>query len=151
MHSFFHIAVLYLTDHCCQAAVHLQPAAPSQREAAMSPASNWPLKPGHFHFFSNFWSRTGPQDPSGCVGIAEISLGARPKSDLVAFLSNKCNFSLKFRSPSATYPFLWPLIHEYLFSNASTRFVGCFSFRTRSSNLISISQSLPSLEFFENG
>ena len=36
-------------------------------------------KPGHFQFFQIFWTQTGPRDPSGCVGIAEISLGACSK------------------------------------------------------------------------
>ena len=58
-------------------------------------------------------------------------------------------FSSKFRPPSATYPFFGPLIHEYLFTKASTRFVVCFSFRTRSSDLISVSQSLPNHEFLK--
>ena len=49
-------------------------------------------KPGHFHFFVYFWFQTGPRDPSRCVGIAEISLGARSKRDLVEFLSKKLTF-----------------------------------------------------------
>ena len=45
-----------------------------------------------FSFFRLFWSQTGPRDPSGCVGIAEISLGARSKCDLVACLSKNLTF-----------------------------------------------------------
>ena len=52
-------------------------------------------KPGQFHFFAYFCSRTGPRDPSRCVGIAEISLGAHSKSTLVAFLSKKLTFRRK--------------------------------------------------------
>ena len=63
----------------------------------------------------------------------------------------KSYFSSKFGSPSATYPFFMPLIHEYLSMNASTGFVVCFSFRTRSSDLIPVSQSPPNHEFFRNG
>ena len=50
------------------------------------------IKSGHFQFFRIFWSRTGPRDPSRCVGIAEISLGARSKWDLVDFLSKNGTF-----------------------------------------------------------
>ena len=63
----------------------------------------------------------------------------------------KVDFLSKFKPPSVTYPFFEPLIHQYLFTNASTRFVMCFSFPTRSSNLFSVSQSLPNHEFFKNG
>ena len=62
----------------------------------------------------------------------------------------KVSFLVKFGSPSATYPFLGPLILEDCFRNASTRFGACFSFRTRSSNLISVSKSLPNHQFFKN-
>ena len=45
-----------------------------------------------FSFFSDFSVPDRARDPSRYVGIAEISLGARSKPDLVAFLSKKFTF-----------------------------------------------------------
>ena len=55
----------------------------------------WTTNPGIFSFFEFSGPGLGPgtiRDPSGCVGIAEISLGARSKSDLVAFLPKRMTF-----------------------------------------------------------
>ena len=112
---------------------------------------SWRLrKPGHFHFLQFLvpdWA-SGPvqmcRDRRDIAGRAlEVGFGR----DFV----EKVGFSSKFKARRATHPFFGLWIHEYLFTNASTRFVMCFSFRTRSSNLISVSQSLPNHEFFKNG
>ena len=104
-----------------------------------------------FSFFSNFlvpdWA---PGPVQMCRDRRDIP-GRALKVGFGRVFVEKVDFSSKFRSPSATYPFFGPLIHEYLSMNASTRFVVCFSFCTRSSNLISVSQSLPNHEFFKNG
>ena len=109
----------------------------------------WLMQTQAFSFLSTFlvpdWA-PGPvqmcrdrRDIGGCM--LKVGLGR-------AFVENVYFFG-KFRSPSATYPFFRPWLHEYLFMNVSTRFVVCFSFRTRSSNLFSVSQSLPNHEFFK--
>ena len=74
-----------LRDSACTSFTGLQ-------TASLFRGSSWFDKPWHFQFFRIFWSRTGPRDPSRCVGIAEISLGAWSKSDLVGFLLKKYTF-----------------------------------------------------------
>ena len=111
----------------------------------------WCYKPGHFHFFSNFllpdWALGPVQMCRDRRDIAGRALGA----GFGRIFVGKVYFSSRFRSPSATYPFFGPLIHEYLFTNASTRFEMCFSFHTRSPILIPVSQSPQNHEFFKNG
>ena len=63
----------------------------------------------------------------------------------------KIDFSFKSGSPSATYPFWGPSLLEDCFRIASTRFGASFSFRTRSSKLLSHFQSFPNHEFSKNG
>ena len=85
-----------------------------------------PLKPSQtraFSFFSNFlapgWAPGPVQMCRDRRDIAGHALKAGFGRDFV----EKVDFSSKIRSPSATYPFFGPLIHEYLSMNASTRFV----------------------------
>ena len=61
-----------------------------------------------FSIFRTFWSRTGPRDPSGCVGIAEISLGACSKRDLVEFLLKRYTFRSNL-GPQALLIRFWDL------------------------------------------
>ena len=106
--------------------------------------------PGIFIFSDFFVPDWAPGLVQMCRDRRDIA-GHTLKVGFGRVFAEKVDFSPKFRSPSATYPFLGPLIHEYLFPNAFTRFVLCFSFRARSSNLISVSQLLPNHEFFRNG
>ena len=109
-------------------------------------------KPGGFRFLANFLTQTGSWEPSRCVGIAEIIIaGLTLKAKFGRVFVENVYFSFKFEPPSATYPFLGPLILEDCFRNASTRFGACFPFRTRLSNLLSHSQSLPNHEFSKSG
>ena len=45
--------------------------------------------------------------------------------------------------PSSTHSFFGPLIYSDCSRNVSTIFVGCVSFRARSSNLVPVAQSFP--------
>ena len=104
-----------------------------------------------FSFFSNFLAQEWAPGPVQMRQDRRDIPGRALKVGFGRIFVEKVDFSSKSGSPSATYPFLGPLIHEYLSMSASTRFVVCFSFRTRSSNLISLSQSPPNHEFFKNG
>ena len=121
---------------------------------------SWPLlqrdlvlgqaNPGIFIFSILFVPDWAPGPVQMCRDRRDIPGRALKVGFGRAFVEN-VNFSSKFRCPSATYPFFGPLIHEYLFTNASTSFVMWFSFCSRSSNLFSVSQSLPNHEFFKTG
>ena len=104
-----------------------------------------------FSFFSDFLAPDRAPGPLQMRRDRRDIPGRVVKVGFGRVFVKKVDFSSKFRPPSATYPFFNPLIHESLSMSASTRFVLCFSFRTRSSNLISLSQSLPNHEFFKNG
>ena len=108
-------------------------------------------KPVHFLFFSNFWVPDRDLGPNQLHRDRRDFARRALKVGFGHVFVKRSYLSSKFRSPSATYPFFMPLIHEYLSMDASIRFVVCFSFCTRSSNLISVSQSLPNHEFFKNG
>ena len=104
-----------------------------------------------FSIFSNFLVLDWAPGPVWMCRDRRDIAGRALKARFGRVFVEKVDFSLKSRSPSATYPFFGPLIHEYLFMSASTRFVVCFSLRTRSSILISFSQSPPNHEFLKNG
>ena len=104
--------------------------------------------PGIFMFFEFFRPGLGTRKRPDVSDLRDIA-GRALKVGFGRVFDKKVDFSSKFRSPSATYPFWGPWIHEYLSMNASTIFVVCFSSCTRSSNLFSVSQSLPNHDFFK--
>ena len=106
---------------------------------------------GHFHFFSNFLNQDWAPGPIRMCRDRRDIAGRVLKVRFGRVFFEKVYFSFKFGSPSATYPFLGPLLLGDCSRNASTRFGACFSFRTRSSNLLSHSLSLPHHAFFKTG
>ena len=107
---------------------------PSIRVPISSQVGRWPRKPGHFHFFEFLVPDWDPGPVQMKWDRRDIA-GRALKAGFGRVFVKRIDFSSKFRSPSATYPFFGILIHEYLFMNTSTRFIVCFSFRTRSPNL----------------
>ena len=102
------------------------------------------------HFSKCFAPRLGPRTCLDAPGSPRYRC-ARAQREICCVFIGKVEFSSKIRSSSATYPFFRPLGYEYLSIDASTRFVVCFSFCTRSSNMFSVSQSLPTHESSKNG
>ena len=101
--------------------------------------------------FSNFLVPDWALGPVQMCRDRQDIVGRALKARFCRVFVEKVDFSFKFGSPSVTYPFWGPLTLEDCSRNASTRFGACFSFRTRSSNLLSHSQSLPNHEFSEKG
>ena len=103
-----------------------------------------------FEHFEYFGPRLGPgisPDASGSLRYC----WARGQREIWSTLSRKKYLFIQVRSPSHSYPFFGPLIHAYLFISVSTNSIVFLSFPTRSSDLISVSQSLPNHACFESG
>ena len=105
----------------------------------------------HFIVFSIFLVPDWAQGPVQMCRDRRDVAGRALKVRFGCVFVEKVDFLFKFGCPSATYPFLGRLLLEDCFRIASTRFEARFSFRTRSSNLLSFSQSLPNHEFSKNG
>ena len=76
-----------------------------------------------FSMFSNFLAPDWGPGPVQMRRDRRDIAGRALKVGFGRIFVEKVNFSSKFRSPSATYPFFGPLIHEYLSMSASTSFV----------------------------
>ena len=114
-------------------------AAPRPLNHPPCHASFCPNTPGSFQFLNFLLVPDRAPGPVQMRRDRQDIAGRAVKAGSCRVFDRKVHFSSNFRPPSATYPFFWPSIHEYLFMNTSTRFVVCFSFCTRSSNLFSVS------------
>ena len=76
-----------------------------------------------FSLFSNFLVPDWAPGPVQMRRDRRDIAGRALKAGFGRIFVEKRYYSSKFGSPSVTYPFFGPLIHEYLSMNASTRFV----------------------------
>ena len=101
---------------------------------------------GNFDFFEIFGPGLDPEPVCMRRNIAGRAL----KVGFGRVFLTEDTFSVKLGPPSAPYPFFGPLILEGFFRKTSTRLIVCSSSCARSSNLISVYQSVLNHRYFQN-